>query len=55
MKRGSQARRKSLREFAFAKRNAAKVISRSAEREEASAASTAPPFEKGGRKLFMIL
>ena len=39
----------------FAKRNAAKVISRSAEREEASAASTAPPFEKGGRKLLIHL
>ena len=36
MKRGSQARRKSLREFAFAKRNAEKRLSRSAEREEAT-------------------
>ena len=36
------------------KRNA-KRISRSAEREEGYAPSTAPPFEKGGRKLFKIL
>ncbi len=42
--RGSQARRKSLREFAKRKRR--KRISRSAEREEAYAASTAQTFEK---------
>ena len=37
------------------KENAEKGISRSAEREEGYAPSTAPPFEKGGRKLFFIL
>ena len=38
----------------FAKRNAEEKISRSAEREEGYAPSTAPPFEKGGRKLSVI-
>ena len=35
----------------LAKRNAEKGISTSAEVEEGYAPSTAPPFEKGGRKL----
>jgi hypothetical protein len=35
------------------KKETPKFISRSAEREEACTASTAPPFEKGGRKLFV--
>jgi hypothetical protein len=44
------------RSFAFPtikenKKKRRERISRSAEREEAFAASTAPPFEKGGRKL----
>jgi len=36
------------------KENAVWGISTSAEIEEAYAASTAPPFEKGGRKLFTL-
>ena len=36
----------------LSKRNAEREISPSADGEEAYAASTAPPFEKGGRKLF---
>ena len=36
------------------KRNAEAGISTSAEVEEAYAASTAPPFEKGGRKLLSV-
>ena len=39
----------------LSKRNAEREISPSADGEEAYAASTAPPFEKGGRKLFVIL
>jgi len=35
----------------FTKRNADKGISPSADSEEGYAPSTAPPFEKGGRKL----
>jgi hypothetical protein len=35
----------------LAKENAKRGFSRSAEREEGYAPSTAPPFEKGGRKL----
>ena len=59
MKKGSQARRKSLCEFALSKRNAEREISPSAGQrtckqvhehfvlcEEAYAASTAPPFEE---------
>ena len=37
------------------KKKSAEKYSRSAEREEGYAPSTAPPFEKGGRKLFIIL
>ena len=39
----------------FTKRNAEGGISTSAEVEEAYAASSAPPFEKGGRKLLSVL
>jgi len=80
MKIGSQARRKSLREFALTKEKRRREISPSAGQrtckqvhehfvlcEEggelgharfplpkgASCTSTAPPFEKGGRKLFV--
>jgi len=38
----------------LSKRNAEKRVSPSAKGEEASAASTAPPFEKGGRKRFAV-
>ncbi len=39
----------------YKKESAERGISRSAEREEGSVPPTAPPFEKGGRKLFIIL
>jgi len=42
-------------DFEFAKRNAERKVSRSAEREEGCAPPTAPPFEKGGRKLFVTM
>ena len=42
-------------DFEFTKRNAEREISTSAEGEEGYAPSTAPPFEKGGRKLLDIL
>ncbi len=38
---------------ALQKKNGDKGISRSAERDKGSAPLTAPPFEKGGRKLFL--
>ena len=41
------------KEKALKKKSAELGISRVATREEASAASTAPPFEKGGRKLLI--
>ena len=43
------------KEKSYQKRNAEREIATSAEVEEGYAPSTAPPFEKGGRKLFIIL
>lgn len=40
---------------AWQKRNAVKGISRSADRDKGCAPLTAPPFEKGGRKLLAYL
>ena len=58
MKTGSASSAKiGIADFSLQKRNAVKEISRSAEREGVQngqarfAPSTAPPFEKGGRKL----
>ena len=39
---------------AWQKRNAIRKISRSAERDKGSAILTAPPFEKGVRKIFYM-
>ena len=43
--------RKGTKEKAWQKENAEKEISPSAEGDKGSAPLTAPPFEKGGRKL----
>jgi hypothetical protein len=48
--RGSQARRKSLCEFAKRKRR--KGLSPSADGDQRTRVGSVPPFEKGGRKLF---
>jgi len=53
MKTGSASSAAIASDCQLTKRNA-EDVSRSAEREEAYAASTAPPFEKGGRKLFTL-
>ena len=56
MKKGSQARRKLLPQVCIRKKKSAeRGVSPLARGEEGYAPSTAPPFEKGGRKLSLIM